>query len=338
MNRTICTMAVVVMLAASGCVTMQGKTPPGKVLSVRGDTLFAYDAELRSVSSDKTGIIPAIMKIVAGGCPETSLNRPTDIDVDSDGKIYVCDGNLGRVVRYDGYDCSLTGVSIFGEDILSYPVGVEATDTRIFVTDSRFKEVQIYNKMLIKVGKLSAPGGWERPGQMHWDGERLFVCDTGRQLIQVFDNENKWIQALGDTNISKEKFVFPMAVCNDSKGQTWVLDALNHRVLAYDKDLNFLHGFGVQDQAPGGLMFPKGLAIDQDDNIYVSDAYFSRIQVFAESGALLYWFGSTGSEQDDFLMPGAICIENDKLLVADQLNQRVNIVTCFSEYEGGASE
>lgn len=67
----------------------------------------------------------------------------------------------------------------------------------------------------------------------------------------------------------------------DSKGNVYVTDTGNKRIVGFDADGNYITQFGQAGIALGDLDEPVGLAIDAQDNIYVADTWNKRVQIFS---------------------------------------------------------
>ncbi len=311
------------LLLAAGCatVTHQGPRP---LVAAGTDTLYLQEGDVLSQVRLDGGLGMKALRLVTGSCATASVGRPTDVDVDADGRVLVCDGDLSRLLRLSPEGCSPRPFEVMASPLFATPTGVAAFPAGIAMSDAGRGKVFLLESGSGNVkGELSSPKGWKRPGQMHWDGSLLHIVDAGRHVVESFDGQGRWQRTLGGEGGAQGQFLHPVAVASDPDGQLWVLDALNHRVQCFNAQGDFLFSFGVYDHSPGGFMFPKGLAFDGDGNLYVSDAAFSRIQVFSRSGALLYWFGGTGRAGDQFLLPSALCFHGDHLYIVDQYNRRV---------------
>lgn len=326
---------LLLLILFAGCSTTRVATMHPLVAS-ETDTLFMREPSLLSLERDGRPQAGSLLEFLAdsprkladfvtGGCSGAVLGRPTDVHVDQSGLAYICDGDLGRVLRVEVTRCAITGLRVLDPTELGTPTGVEPTPFGLIVSDSGRSKVFRMTAMGTVVGELAAPEAWIRPGQMNWDGERLFICDTGRHVVEVFGADGSHLVTMGGAGAKPGEFLHPVAVSRSSDGRIWVLDALNHRVQAFTPDLRPESSFGVYDHAPGGMMFPKGLALDEEDHIYISDAFVNRIQVFSTSGALLYWFGEPGRGDGQFLLPGAMHAQGNRIHIADQYNRRVQV-------------
>lgn len=120
-------------------------------------------------------------------------------------------------------------------------------------------------------------------------------------------------------------FNMPTDAAVGSDGELYVLDGVNHRVVAYDADGNFLRDFGTRGDGPGQFLFPLGIAAAPDGKIYVADSGNHRFQVFASDGRLLKAVSLPSAESGappdpaDIVMDGA----RQRLYITDNDNHRV---------------
>lgn len=82
----------------------------------------------------------------------------------------------------------------------------------------------------------------------------------------------------------------------DSKGNIYVPDPLNHKVLKFDKNGTFVMEIGKQT-----LEYPKDVEVDGNGNLYVADSRKFKIFKFNELGGLLLSFGSEGEDKGQFI-------------------------------------
>ncbi len=70
-----------------------------------------------------------------------------------------------------------------------------------------------------------------------------------------------------------------------------------------------------------------GVAVDKEDNIYISDKYINCVYKFSEKGNLLKKFGKEGSGPKELNSPRGIAVTGDRVLVCDNENRRVQVLT-----------
>ncbi len=134
---------------------------------------------------------------------DLEFNRPTFIDIGSDGKIYITDSMNHRVVILDKDESYLSSFGKLGQNIGNFgsPRGISLDDEdNIYVTDTMFNNVQIFNKngqLLLVLGRYGAQKGeFALP-------EDISILKDG--TIYISDTNNKRVQVLKKLDISKKR-------------------------------------------------------------------------------------------------------------------------------------
>ncbi|XP_068738564.1 E3 ubiquitin-protein ligase TRIM71-like [Montipora capricornis] len=85
--------------------------------------------------------------------------------------------------------------------------------------------------------------------------------------------------------------------------------------------------FGEQGFYAGMLSRPWGVAVNDKDEIAVSEVGNHRVQIFARNinGTYLRYFGKNGNRQGEFNFPSGIAFHDNKIIVADTENHRVQL-------------
>lgn len=157
----------------------------------------------------------------------------------------------------------------------------------------------------------------------------IFVADTYNHRIQVFDSTYEPLpsRAFGGFGTTTGRLNFPHAVA---------FDAVNRRVLVADTYNNRIQAF-LPDGTPadvfdgtnviGGFLWPFGVAVDPSGRVFVANTAHHRIEVFSAEGAPLrtIGLGTEGHANGQFNWPWSIEATADRVLVADQLNNRIQV-------------
>lgn len=112
-----------------------------------------------------------------------------------------------------------------------------------------------------------------------------------------------------ETVNSSFKFNLPTGLAIDTKGNLYVLDSGNHRVLKFDQAGNLILEWGKFGTDIREFNFYEdrgtvcGIAIDCQDNIFVVDKGNYRIQKFDGKGNFLTYWGSKGFANGQFVRP-----------------------------------
>ncbi len=177
--------------------------------------------------------------------------------------------------------------------------------------------------------------------------KRIYVCDSLKCSIQVFEPEGKFLYSIGKfgppARDSKEaSFLMPVSVVVDQGGNVVTLDAKTCMVQVVAKMGQLVARFGEPaspgtgkiEMGAGGFFHPQDLTLDANDNIYVSDTGNHRVRVFNAAGKVLNKFGIQGARLGEFNNPSGLTIDNQgNLLVVDEKNFRVQIFTQKGVYK-----
>lgn len=151
---------------------------------------------------------------------------------------------------------------------------------------------------------------------------RILVTDVSRGAVYVFDETqgrlDVWEMATGN-----RRFIAPSGIALGPEGKVFVADAELKRIVLLDREGE---GVGVigQDQ----LERPTGIAWDEDGALlYVADTYSHSVKVFDMTGRLVRTIGKRGEQPGEFNYPTHVAISRGKLLVADTMNARVQVLS-----------
>jgi len=161
----------------------------------------------------------------------------------------------------------------------------------------------------------------QRPQSGMVDGTgRIFVTDTSRQAVYVFDQ--KAGRLLVWEGGEGYHFVAPSGIVALENGDVYVADAQLHEIFHLNPKGELLGVFGKEQ-----LQRPLGLAFDAvSRHLYVADTYGHDIKVFDLTGRLLRTIGQRGDQPGEFNFPTYIALAKGKLYVADTMNARVQVL------------
>jgi sugar lactone lactonase YvrE len=111
----------------------------------------------------------------------------------------------------------------------------------------------------------------------------VYVADTWNHRIQKFTADGQFVTMWGYFGQADTAFAIwgPRDIAIDAKGQIFITDTGNKRVVVYDENGNSITQFGSVGLGPGQFDEPVGIAVDKDGLVYVADTWNQRIQVFA---------------------------------------------------------
>ncbi len=153
------------------------------------------------------------------------------------------------------------------------------------------------------------------------DNGRILVTDVSRSAVFVFDPQkgalDVWEFAEG-----YRRFAAPTGIALGPAGGVFVADADLRQVYLLDTE-----GKGRLFLDSDQLARPTGIAWNADEGVlYVSDTLAHQIKLFDATGRLIRSIGRRGEGPGEFNFPTYISLAGDRLIVADTMNARVQLL------------
>jgi sugar lactone lactonase YvrE len=220
------------------------------------------------------------------GVSASSLKQPNSVAVSPAGTLYVLDSQNNRVLGYDRpFDTDAVADLVFGQPDF---------------------ESRVSDNGGVGAGSLSYPGGVAVDA-----AGNLWVADTLNHRVLEYDNPDVTRDRFADRVLGQPSFTEdlenngggvtarslarPFSVAIDSRGNLWVADGRNHRVLEYDDPMRFdatadrlLGQPSLTSNEPNYtgqvsaacLRGPQSASVDANGNVYVCDYYNSRVLMY----------------------------------------------------------
>lgn len=327
--------AVVALVLTSACTAPTAQLAPDS--AAQAELVWPQPPErpriryLRSVTGPQDwGIERSWLRRLAdaltGGSAQEFV-RPSSV-IEAAGVLYVADPGTQSLWILDRPGKRTVQLTTIAEQALQSPVALALrADGAVFLADTGLNKVFLLDRKGALL-RTFATQGLERPAALVWDEtvHQLFVLDSKRHRITVFDGDGNVLRHLGGSGRGNGQFNYPTHMTQTSDGTLLVTDAMNFRIQAFSRNGDFLWKFGHHGNGSGDFAAPKGVAADTDGHYYVVDALFDAVQIFDRHGQLLLAFGKQGEQPGQFTLPRGIFISNeDKVYVADAFNQRVQV-------------
>lgn len=178
-----------------------------------------------------------------------------------------------------------------------------------------------------------------------------YIWTTDQETHQVlkFDLQGKIELILGrkdspglgwfDNGYQLNLFNAPSDVALDSKGNIYVADGDNFRIVKFDPTGNLLSSWGEKGDTAGKFNFPHSLLFDDQDRLYVTDRQNGRIQIFDTNGQFIAQWKDIGypyelERYDD----NTLIITDARSGEINKINLQGKVIEKFGRWGKGLSE
>ena len=152
------------------------------------------------------------------------------------------------------------------------------------------------------------------------DKDNIYVTDSVRALIYVFDVRGKFQRTIG-SGLQRPTGMFLDAGAR----RIYLTDTLRHQVLVFGLDGALLRTIGKRGTEPGEFNFPTAVTLSAG-KLYVVDAMNFRIQALTTDGKFVSAFGQLGIRSGTLNRPKGIAADsNGNIYVVDALFETVQV-------------
>jgi DNA-binding beta-propeller fold protein YncE len=141
----------------------------------------------------------------------------------------------------------------------------------------------------------------------------IWTTDNGNHVLRQFSPEGVLLLTVGEVNVGggdDKHFRSPDDLVFSSKGEIYVADSGNGRIVHLDAKGKFLNQWGKKGKGPSEFTTAHGLAIDKQNRVYVADRGNNRVQVFDADGKFIAEWGGFGN-------PFGLHVRDNQLLVSE---------------------
>jgi len=205
---------------------------------------------------------------------------------------------------------------LFGEQadiIINKPYGVTSSKGKILICDTFIHGIVIIDMEHNKFEQFipSGKGELKVPINCFVDqNKNLYVADSERKQIVIFDENGLYIGSIGDLENFKPVDVFVL------DNEVWVTNLANHQVNVYsgDSEHKLLRKFPESnDGQPGSLFSPTNIFVT-NDKVYVTDFGDFKVKIYSHDGQFIESVGTYGQGLGQLARPKGIAVDQDKNL------------------------
>lgn len=288
---------------------------------------------------------PVVGEIVATFQVETGrpLKMPTDVAVDSDGRVFVADGVHDRIVVFAADGAFLEEIKAIGGEDLSRPVGLATdADGRLYIADTGHHRVLVRGADgdLERVILPTSAVGEHLPDitgvAAASDGSVVWLVDNDNHCMVRVDVESGVQSIVGRPGESIGQLQHPFLVALAADGSAFVSDVINGRGQIFNADGRPAGAFASYGVEPGQVYRPKGVVIDAADDIWASDSVIGVVQVYRGTGGFVDVLRDAAGGLMRFDSPMGMAIHEGHLYVVELGANRVQKIKT-TRGEGRAS-
>lgn len=207
---------------------------------------------------------------------------------------------------------------------LEQPYGIAMHAGKMYVADTGAGGLAIFDmeKKAFSLMQGAGNGRMKRPINVRIDTDGTkYVTDTQRDQILVFDKNDRFVTAFGNSALFRPVDV---AVGPD---RLYVTDLRNHQVHILDKKTgNPLAKFGKAGSSEGELFHPTSISLSPEGDLYVADTSNYRVQRFTVDGKHVQTIGEVGSAPGSFARPKGVAVDRSgRIYVGDAAFENVQI-------------
>lgn len=288
-------------------------------------------------SADITESKDSVLKSFIGVDAQKELERPLSVASDGKGVMVVSQTGKGSALRFDFNDKKVGSIA---DGTLDGTIQIIAGVTvdgggNFYIADSAARKIFVVSAQNIATKVLNVEELVSSIGFIAFDKKRnrLIIPDPKSHKVVVTDQDGKLLVTIGGVKESTVGFNRPTAAAVESDGTIVVCDSFGALIQRFSPDGAFISKFGRRGDGPSDFSLIKGVAVDSEDHIYVTDGRGGKLIIFSKSGDPLLVVGDSKGQVPGkklyiggFNMPQGIYIDqNDRIFVADQLNQRVQV-------------
>ena len=233
--------------------------------------------------------------------PEGGFNRPTGIDVDAEGNVYVMNTLDYKIEKYSKQGAHI-GALVTNAAVLTNGtcIALVTSGQGFYVVDSQTSRVQYFNQETyvkqLGNGFGTGDGQFNNPFGITIDREgTIYVVDTGNNRIEKFTDKGEFLTKWGQYGSGNNDLNYPTDIAVDQQGNIYVLDLGNNRIVKYTSTGVYLTQFTTntfKHRLVGIDVSPSGtVAIVDSDANHVQ----SQIVTFLPNAAATGYIRESGT-------------------------------------------
>lgn len=192
------------------------------------------------------------------------------------------------------------------------PVAASVDDQNVVILDGEsLKIYRLDGELRYTSGTSgSGEGQFDSPQGVFFQGDKIYVADTGNQRIQIFSKDGIFLEHIGNPERGRKLFEEPARVVVDKNANMYVLEKSNNQILVFSPNRKLLYRIDGREGTVNGFEKIVDIAVDADNNLYVLAAIEgneSTVQVYTGPNKVIA-MGASGNQGSAMLAPGQLSI------------------------------
>ncbi|NOY61412.1 MAG: hypothetical protein GXO75_21065 [Calditrichaeota bacterium] len=209
------------------------------------------------------------------------------------------------------------------KSIIIKPYGIAVHNGKIYICDTILGGLEIIDlkNKKFRYFQPRGRGKFLKPINCFVDNDTLYVTDTGRKQIVIFDKNGRYI---GDISVPQPSKITDVSVTKD---KIWGCDLARHQIHVFDKKTHkLLYSFPeVNLNSPDYLYSPINMCVGNGE-VFVSDFGDNRIKIFTVGGEFVRSISEPGRGFGQLNRPKGIAVDrNSHIYIVDASFENVQI-------------
>ncbi len=192
------------------------------------------------------------------------------------------------------------------------------------VTDTVLGGIHIFDKKRKKYSFVRNVGDYrlESPIDAVIVNEKIYVTDSTKAAVFVFDLKGKYISSFGEDILKR-----PTGIAYDpSANQLAVVDTIGNSIRIFSLNGVLVGMVGNRGKSDEQFNFPTGIDIDDSGYKYITDSLNFKVKIFDNNWDFVSSFGEAGDVMGMFSKPKGIAVDSEgHIFVVDSLFDVVQI-------------
>ncbi len=319
-------------------------------VKVSNDKIFILDSlHFRIVELDEN--FNFIRGFGGFGDSISSFITPNSIYVDSEGFIYVCDTESGKIKIFKE-NGEFAGWFISFKDMKPTACAIDENQ-KLWVTDKAdgtIKVFSLFGDFKMKIGKEGeGKKQFKDPNDIIIKDEKVFILDSGNSRVQVLSTSGEYLYDF-------ELDYYPTHLTFDKEGNIWITERDSGKIQVFSPEGKYLRTIGDKWHLPSGIYpfkgamlltsieddvvnlisydgkvikvigeepdsptyFPQSISLLSDGSIAVANSGTSSISIFDKDGNFIKKISEYGRAPGKLQYPLGICVnKDDEIAVLD---------------------